>query len=105
MASARLNSCIQQILGNSSLWTNLRSNYTTILQQTRVMASQRPGLVIAVINYPNPYPSATSATTNVPLLCVPLIDTAITCTTRWAQFPPALVTIDQVFQKMNNTLK
>ena len=61
--------------------------------------------MIAVINYPNPYPSATSATTNVPLLCVPLIDTAITCTTRWAQFPPALVTIDQVFQKMNSTLK
>jgi hypothetical protein len=57
------------------------------------------------VNYPNPYPSATSATTNVPLLCTPLIDTAITCTTRWAQLPPALVTIDQAFQKLNQTLK
>ena len=99
------NVCAAAILGNASLWTNLKNNYTTILQQTRIMASQRPQLVIAVINYPNPYPSATSATTNVPLLCVPLVDTAITCTTRWAQFPPALVTIDQVFQKMNSTLK
>jgi lysophospholipase L1-like esterase len=99
------NVCAAAILGNASLWTNLQNNYTTILQQTRIMASQRPGLVIAVMNYPNPYPSATSATTSVPLLCVPLIDTAITCTTRWAQFPPALVTIDQVFQKMNSTLK
>ena len=82
-----------------------KNNYTTILQQTRIMASQRPDWSLRSMNYPNPYPSATSATTNVPLLCVPLIDTAITCTTRWAQFPPALVTIDQVFQKMNSTLK
>ncbi len=99
------NVCAAAILGNSSLWTNLQNNYTTILQQTRIMMSQRPGLVVAVVNYPNPYPSATSATTNVPLLCTPLIDTAITCTTRWAQFPPALVTIDQAFQKLNDTLK
>jgi hypothetical protein len=99
------NACAAAILGNSSLWTNLTNNYTTILQQTRVMASQRPGLVIAVVNYPNPYPSSLSATTNVPLLCTPLVDTAITCTTRWAQFPSALTTIDQVFQKLNTTIK
>lgn len=55
------------ILGNASLWTNLQNNYTTILQQTRIMMSQRPNLVVAVVNYPNPYPSGTSATTNVPL--------------------------------------
>jgi hypothetical protein len=99
------NVCAATILGNASLWTNLQNNYTTILQQTRIMMSQRPGLVVAVVNYPNPYPSATSATTNMALLCVPLIDTAITCTTRWAQFPPALLIIDQVVQKMNTTLK
>jgi hypothetical protein len=99
------NVCAATILGNASLWTNLQNNYTTILQQTRIMMSQRPGLVVAVVNYPNPYPSSTSALTNVPLLCVPLVATAITCTTRWAQFPPALITIDQVVQKMNTTLK
>ena len=97
--------CASTILGNSSLWTTLTNNYTTILQQTRIMASQRPALVIAVVNYPNPYPSATSALTDLPQLCVPLIDTAITCTTRWAQLPPALTTIDQVFKKLNDTIK
>ncbi len=65
----------------------------------------RPQLVVAVTNYPNPYPTALSATTNVPLLCGPLVDTALTCGTRWAQFPPALITIDQVFQKLNKTIK
>ena len=99
------NVCAATILANSSLWTSLQSNYTTILQYARIMASQRPNLVVAVVNYPNPYPSALSATANVPLLCVPLIDTAVTCTTRWAQFPPALLVIDQTFQKMNDTLK
>nr|NLI49332.1 hypothetical protein [Propionibacterium sp.] len=97
-------SCASQILGNSGLWTNLKGNYTTILQQTRIMAAQRPALVIAVLNYPNPYPSASSATANVPQLCVPLVDTAITCTTRWAQFPIALTMIDKVFKKLNDTL-
>ncbi len=99
------NSCAAGVLGNSGLWTNLQNNYTTILQQTRVMASQRPGLVVAVLNYPNPYPSATSATTNLAELCPKLVDTILTCTVRWAQFPPALITIDQAFQKMNTTLK
>ena len=36
---------------------------------------------------------------------MPLIDTIPTCTIRWAQLPPALMTIDQVFQKLNQTLK
>ncbi len=38
-------------------------------------------------------------------LCVPLIDTIPTCTIRWAQLPPALEILDQVFQKLNQTLK
>ena len=37
------NVCAATILGNASLWTNLQNNYTTILQQTRIMMSQRPG--------------------------------------------------------------
>jgi hypothetical protein len=65
----------------------------------------RPQLVVALLGYPNPYPTALSATTNVPLLCVPLVDTIPTCTVRWSQLPQALVTIDQVFQKLNTTIE
>jgi len=97
--------CASQILGNSSLWTNLRSNYTTILQQTRIMAAQRPQLVVAVVNYPNPYPQSTDVVDEIATLCVPLVDTILTCTTRWALLPPALAMLDKVFQKLNQTLK
>src|SRR5262245_7795980 len=97
--------CAAQILANSSLWTDLRNNYTTILQQTRVMMSQRPQLVVAVVNYPDPYPHADTATEKIAELCVPLIDTIPTCTARWAQLPPALIALNQVFQKLNSTLK
>lgn len=99
------NACAAQILGNQSLFDNLRNNYTTILQQTRIMHAQRPGLVVAVVNYPNPYPKAETATLKIAQLCPPLVDTAGTCNTRWAQLPPALLVIDQVFQKLNTTLK
>lgn len=99
------NVCAAQILANSSLWTSLRNNYTTILQQTRVMMAQRPKLVVAVINYPNPYPDALDVTPKIVQLCTPLIDTILTCSVRWAQLPPALLVIDQVFKKLNTTLK
>ena len=99
------NACAAQILANQTLFDNLRNNYTTILQQTRIMASQRPQLVIAVVNYPNPYPQAADVADEIVQLCVPLIDTIPTCTARWSQLPPALLTIDQVFQKLNQTLK
>jgi hypothetical protein len=97
--------CASAILGNSSLWTDMRNNYTTILQQTRIMMSQRPQLVVAVVNYPNPYPHADTATAKIAELCTPLMDTIPTCTVRWAQLPPALLVLDQVFQKLNSTLK
>ena len=32
----------------------MTNNYTTILQQTRIMQSQRPQLVVAVVNYAEP---------------------------------------------------
>ena len=99
------NTCAAQILGNQSLFDNLRNNYTTILQTTRIMMSQRPQLVVAVVNYPNMYPQSTDVVGKIVELCVPLIDTIPTCTARWAQLPPALLTIDQVFQKLNQTLK
>lgn len=97
--------CGSEILANSSLWSGLTNNYTTILQQTRIMASQRPHLVIAVTNYPNPYPRALDVADEIALLCTPLIDTIPTCTARWVQLPPALEVLDQVFQKLNTTIQ
>jgi hypothetical protein len=102
---AGASACGSQILANTSVWTDLRNNYTTILSYTKIMASQRPGLVIAVVNYPNPYPQALDVIDEITLLCVPLIDTIPTCLARWIQLPPALQILDQVFQKMNQTLK
>jgi hypothetical protein len=97
--------CAGQILANQTLFDNLRNNYTTILQQTRIMAAQRPQLVVAVVNYPNMYPQALDVVDEIVELCTPLVDTILTCTIRWVQLPVALVAIDQVFQKLNQTLK
>ena len=97
--------CASAVLGNSSLWTNMTNNYTTILQQTRIMQSQRPQLVVAVVNYANPFPQASDVTTKITELCQKPEDSQIACDIRWAQLPPALTTIDQVFQKLNKTLK
>ena len=97
--------CAAQILGNASLWTNLTSNLTTTLQQYKVIMAGRPQLVVALLGYPNPYPTSLSAGVNVPLLCVPLQDTIPTCTVRWMQLPPALTVIDQVFVKLNTTIQ
>ena len=97
--------CASAILANSSLWSSLTNNYTTILSDFRLMMAGRPQLVVAVTGYPNPYPKELDATAKIPLLCTPLIDTIATCTIRWAQLPPALLIIDQVFQKLNTTIK
>jgi len=97
--------CASAITANSSLWKDLAYNYTTILQQTRIMAAQRPGLVIAVVGYPNPYPRAEDVVDEIAQLCTPLIDTTLTCVLRWVQLPAALLTLDQVFVKLNATLK
>jgi hypothetical protein len=99
------NACAASVLGNSSLWTNMTNNYTTLLQTTRVMMSQRPQLVVAVVNYPNPFPQATDVVARFTELCQKPQDSQIACMARWAQLPPALTTIDQVFQKLNKTLK
>jgi hypothetical protein len=97
--------CASAILANQSLFDSLRNNYITILQMTRTMAAQRPQLVVAVVNYPNPYPQALDVADEIVELCTPLIDTIPTCTVRWVQLPIALLAIDQVFQKLNTTLK
>jgi hypothetical protein len=99
------NSCAAQVLGNSSLWSTMTSNYTTILQQTRIMMSQRPQLVVAVVDYPNPFPQASDVASRIAELCTKPVDSEIACNQRWAQLAPALTTIDQVYQKLNTTLK
>jgi hypothetical protein len=96
--------CASAIYGNASLYSNLTANLTTTFQQYRVIMAGRPKLVVAVTGYPNPYPKAADATEKISELCPPLIDTIPTCMTRWFQLPPALIIIDQVFQKLNTTI-
>jgi hypothetical protein len=102
---AQASSCAGQILANVSLWDDLKKNYTTILQQTRIMAMQRPRVVVAVVNYPNPFPQALDVVSPYIQMCTNLVDTIPTCMARWSQLPAALTLIDQVFQKLNQTLK
>ena len=97
--------CATAVLGNTSLWSGIKNNYTTILATDKIMAAQRPGLVVAVTGYPNPYPRAEDVADEIVELCVPLIDTIPTCTTRWAQLPAALLALDQAFTKLNTTIK
>jgi hypothetical protein len=99
------NVCAATVMGNTSLWTNLNLNLTTILQQYRVIMAGRPQLMVAVTGYPNPYPKSLTAASKIALLCVPLIDTIPTCTARWVQLPPALETLDQAIKKLNTTIK
>jgi hypothetical protein len=96
--------CAAAILGNTTLWSTLNLNLTTILQQYRAILAGRPKLVVAVTGYPNPYPKSDDALMQISLLCAPLIDTITTCNVRWYQLPPALIAIDQVFQKLNTTI-
>jgi hypothetical protein len=98
-------SCAAQILANAGVWDTMKKNYTTILQQTRIMQMQRPKLVVAVVNYPNPYPQSQDVISPYVQMCTKLVDTIATCLQRWTQLPAALIVIDQVYQKLNQTLK
>jgi hypothetical protein len=99
------NVCAAQVLANQSAFDKLQLDLTTILQQYRILAARKPNLVIAVIGYPNPYPDAIEVIPNIVELCVPLIDTIATCAIRWAQLPPALVTLDTAFKRLNSAIK
>ena len=102
---AAATACAGAVLGNTSLWSTMRNNYTTLLATEKAMAAQRPGLVVAVTNYPNPYPRAEDVYDEINQLCTPLIDTIPTCFVRWLQLPAALLAIDQAFAKLNTTIK
>ena len=99
------NTCALNVLAASSDWTKLAQNLDTIMQQYKVQQDGDPRLVVAVTGYFNPYPAATDVVTKVPEFCADLIDTIPTCLARWFLLPPALVTLDQVVQKLNTTIQ
>jgi len=102
---AEASACAAIIFGNSTLYTNLTSNLTTIMQQYRVIMAGRPKLMVAVTGYPNPYPKSLDAGLKIVELCTPLMDNILPCSLRWVQLPPALELIDQVFKKLNTTIE
>jgi hypothetical protein len=98
--------CAAAVYGNQTAFDDLKKNYTTILQMTRIMQSQRPQLVTAVVGYPNPYPQANAElSAKIAQMCLGVIDALQSCLQRWMQFPIALNLLDQIFQKLNQTLK
>lgn len=99
------NSCAAQVLANSTVYSNLSSNLTTTLQQYKMIMAGRPGLVVAVTGYPNPYPQASDVQAEITALCAGVIDAMTSCEERWNQLPPALTTIDKVIQKLNTTIQ
>lgn len=98
------NTCALTVLTDSSAWDKLGQNLSTILQQYKVQQDGTPKLIIAVTGYFNPYPAATDVITKIFDLCSDLVDTIPTCIARWILLPPALVTLDQVVQKLNSTI-
>jgi len=98
------NVCFAMILANDSAFTNLKNNLVTTFQGYRLIMYGRPWLIVAVTTVPNPYAQATDVLIKIPELCLPLVDTALTCAIRWAQYPLALITADQVIQKLNQTI-
>ena len=99
------NSCAAVVYGNSSAYTSLKNNLVTTLDYYKRLMAGRPQLVVAVTGYANPYPRSSAASSDVPQLCTPLIDTAQTCNQRWAQLPPALTTLDNAIKKLNTTIE
>jgi hypothetical protein len=98
------NTCASEALADLPAYEELSKNLSTILDNYMLIMSGRPKLIVAVVGYPDPYPSFDSAEEHVTELCTPLVDTITNCLTRWEQFPPALELIDQVFKKLNSTL-
>lgn len=98
--------CASAVLANQTAFDDMKKNYTTILQMTRIMQAQRPQLVTAVVGYPNPYPQVDAELNGkIISLCLGVIDALQSCLQRWTQLPIALNLIDQAFQKLNQTLK
>ncbi len=99
------NVCALAVLNAQPAFDQLRDELANILNGYRVQMDGNPQLVVAVLGYFNPYPSATDVATDIPGFCADLVDTIPTCTARWIQLPPALVTLDQVVRKLNRTIE
>jgi hypothetical protein len=98
------NTCALAVLADTSAWDTLRNELSDILNRYKVQMAGNPDLVVAVTGYFNPYPRATSVATKIPEFCMKLEDTIPTCTIRWILLPPALITLDQVVKKLNETI-
>ncbi|MFN2544688.1 MAG: choice-of-anchor D domain-containing protein [Actinomycetota bacterium] len=99
------NVCALLILANQQAWDKLKKDLSGILNSYKTAMSGNPTLVVSVLGYYNPYPSATSVATKIPGFCADLVDTVPTCIARWVFLPPALVTLDQIVKKLNDTIK
>lgn len=100
------NVCALNVLANPAHWEKLKKDLDSILNTMKIQMDGAPSdIVVAVTGYFNPYPAATDVATKIPGFCAQLIDTIPTCIARWVLLPPALVTLDQVVQKLNTTIK
>src|SRR4029079_17631538 len=87
--------CASGVRANQTAFDDLKKNYTTILQMTRIMQSQRPQLVTAVVDYANPYPQVDAELYGkIAQLCLGVIDALQSCLQRWMQLPIALQLLD-----------
>lgn len=100
------NACALNVLANPTHWDELKKDLDAILNTFRIQQDGAPSdLIVAVTGYFNPYPAATDVATKIPGFCAQLVDTIPTCVARWVLLPPALVTLDQVVQKLNTTIE
>src|SRR3990170_4583203 len=99
------NACAAAVYANESAYTSLYNNLITTLQQYKMIMAGRPQLIVAVTGYPNPYPRSTEVLDEITLLCTGTIDAITSCSTRWAQLPPALTTLDNAIKKLNTTIE
>jgi hypothetical protein len=97
-------SCATAIQANTTAFTTLTNNLTTILQQYKMIMAGRPWLVVAVLGYPDPFPQSSDVTSAITQLCQGTTDTIVSCNTRWQQLPPALDALNQVVTKLNTTI-
>ena len=97
--------CEDDILGDATLWTTLRNQLITILQQYKMIMAGRPKLIVAVVGYPNPYPQASDAQPKISPFCDDIEDSTTKCNTRWNNLPGALTSADMVIKKINLTIE
>jgi hypothetical protein len=99
------NVCALAILADQQAFDTLRDDLSVILNDYKVQQDRvDPRLIVAVTGYFNPYNTATDVATKIPTFCTDLQDTIPTCIARWVLLPPALITLDQVVKKLNETI-